>query len=61
MENKGECSPIFYNKNKFIVLSRNTFWLSPTPEKVSVGWDASMEDLYMACLKILNQKKILGF
>ena len=40
---KGEYSPIFYNKNNFRLISQNTFWLSQTPEKVSVGWDASME------------------
>jgi endonuclease/exonuclease/phosphatase family metal-dependent hydrolase len=40
---KGEYSAIFYNSNKFKVLKTNTFWLSETPEKVSVGWDASME------------------
>ena len=40
---KGEYSPIFYNKNNFRLITENTFWLSKTPEKVSVGWDASME------------------
>ena len=40
---KGEFSPIFYNKNKYKVLTNDTFWLSSTPEKVSIGWDASME------------------
>ena len=40
---KGEYSPIFYNKKKYNVVSSKTFWLSSTPEKVSVGWDASME------------------
>ena len=42
-QQKGEYSAIFYNSNKFKVLKTNTFWLSETPEKVSVGWDASME------------------
>ena len=40
---KGEYSPIFYNKKKYKVLSNKTFWLSSSPEKASVGWDASME------------------
>ncbi|MCM4169148.1 endonuclease/exonuclease/phosphatase [Arenibacter sp. H213] len=40
---KGEYTAILYNTNKFKVLKTNTFWLSETPEKVSVGWDASME------------------
>ncbi len=37
---KGEYSPIFYNKKKFKLLETSTFWLSETPEKVSMGWDA---------------------
>ena len=60
---KGEYSPIFYNKNKFIVLSQNTFWLSPTPEKVSVGWDASMERIctYGLFENIKSKEKFLVF
>jgi endonuclease/exonuclease/phosphatase family metal-dependent hydrolase len=40
---KGEYSAIFYNSKKFKVIESNTFWLSETPTKISVGWDASME------------------
>ncbi|WP_072763647.1 endonuclease/exonuclease/phosphatase family protein [Arenibacter nanhaiticus] len=40
---KGEYTAIFYRKDKFKVVQSETFWLSDTPEKVSVGWDASME------------------
>lgn len=40
---KGEYSPIFYNNKKYTLLQSNTFWLSKTPNEVSVGWDASME------------------
>jgi len=40
---KGEYSAIFFNKDKFELLDKGTFWLSETPEKPSVGWDASME------------------
>ncbi|WMI66002.1 endonuclease/exonuclease/phosphatase family protein [Aestuariibaculum sp. YM273] len=40
---KGEYSALFYDSNKFQVLQQNTFWLSETPELISVGWDASME------------------
>lgn len=42
-KNKGEYSAIFYNFNKLTLVDQNTFWLSETPEKISVGWDASME------------------
>ncbi len=38
----GEFSPVFYNKNKFILVSYGTFWLSETPDKPSKGWDAAL-------------------
>lgn len=37
---EGEYSAIFYNKEKFKVLKSSTFWLSETPDQVSMGWDA---------------------
>jgi endonuclease/exonuclease/phosphatase family metal-dependent hydrolase len=37
----GEYSCIFYNKNKFDLVQTSTFWLSPTPDSVSKGWDAA--------------------
>lgn len=40
---KGEYSAIYYNKNNFKVIKSSTFWLSKTPNKISVGWDAAME------------------
>ena len=40
---KGEYTAIFYNKNILKMLSSKTFWLSETPDTVSIGWDASME------------------
>lgn len=40
---KGEYAPIFYNSTKYDLLKSNTFWLSETPNKVSVGWDAALE------------------
>jgi endonuclease/exonuclease/phosphatase family metal-dependent hydrolase len=42
---EGEFCAIFYNKNKFKCLSEATFWLSPTPEIKSKGWDAAYESL----------------
>lgn len=39
-KDKGEYSAIFYNKKTFKVLKSSTFWLSDTPENVSMGWDA---------------------
>ena len=40
---KGEFSPILYDAKNYKLLKSETFWLSETPEKISVGWDASME------------------
>ena len=40
---KGEYSPIFYRKSKFKVIKSSTFWLSETPEEISIGWDAALE------------------
>ncbi|MHB9055744.1 MAG: endonuclease/exonuclease/phosphatase family protein [Paludibacteraceae bacterium] len=41
---KGEYSPIFYNKEKLSLLSSGWFWLSETPEVAGKkGWDAAIE------------------
>ena len=60
---KGEYSPIFYNKNKYKVMFENTFWLSPTPNKISIGWDASMERIctYGLFKNIKTEEKIWIF
>lgn len=39
-DDRGEFSPVFYRKDKFEKLDGGTFWLSPTPDKPSKGWDA---------------------
>ncbi|RYF88594.1 MAG: endonuclease/exonuclease/phosphatase family protein [Chitinophagaceae bacterium] len=39
---KGEYSCIFYNSRQFKVISSATFWLSPTPQVPSKGWDAAL-------------------
>lgn len=39
--NKGEHSAIFYKKDLFEIIETSTFWLSETPEKASLGWDAA--------------------
>lgn len=36
----GEHSAIFYKKDRFKLLESGNFWLSETPEKPSLGWDA---------------------
>jgi len=42
---KGEFSAIWYNTTKIKLIRQGTFWLSSTPEKISMGWDA-------ACMRI---------
>lgn len=38
----GEYSAILYNTNLFELQESGTFWLSPTPEQPSKGWDAAL-------------------
>jgi len=40
-KNQGEFSAIWYDMKKFLLVSQGTFWLSPTPEAPSMGWDAA--------------------
>jgi len=37
----GEHSAIFYRKDKFKLLNKGDFWLSETPDKPGLGWDAT--------------------
>jgi len=38
----GEHADIFYNIKRFELLKQGMFWLSETPEKLSIGWDAAL-------------------
>tara|TARA_R110002167_G_scaffold73727_1_gene206473 strand:- start:8505 stop:9419 length:915 start_codon:yes stop_codon:yes gene_type:complete len=38
---KGEYSPIFYNKARYKLIEKATFWLSESPEKPSISWGAA--------------------
>lgn len=40
---EGEFSAIFYKKERFEILENSTFWLSETPDKPSIGWDAALK------------------
>jgi len=42
-ELKGEYAAIFYKTERIKLLSTKTYWLSETPDTVSIGWDASMK------------------
>lgn len=39
---KGESTAILYKKERFKPLTKQTLWLSETPELVSKGWDAAL-------------------
>jgi endonuclease/exonuclease/phosphatase family metal-dependent hydrolase len=41
-QEKGEFSPILYDSTILELLDEGTFWLSTTPDSVSVGWDAAL-------------------
>lgn len=59
-DKKGEFSAIFFNTQHFKLLKTKSYWLSDTPEKVSVGWDAAMERIVtFAMLKSLSSKDTL--
>ena len=38
---RGEHNPILYNKETWRLEDSGTFWLSETPDKPSLGWDAA--------------------
>jgi endonuclease/exonuclease/phosphatase family metal-dependent hydrolase len=54
---KGEYSAVYYNQNAFTELNNGTFWLSGTPAKPSVGWDAALERI---CTWVLLEHKESG-
>ncbi|KAG5418832.1 hypothetical protein I9W82_003550 [Candida metapsilosis] len=39
----GEFAPILFKHKDFLILENTTFWLSPTPDIPSKGWDAALE------------------
>lgn len=57
---KGESSNIFYVKEKFKVIESNTFWLSETPDVISIGWDAAYNRVCTyALLKNIKNNKLI--
>ena len=49
-EKAGEHEAIFYKKDQLTLLDSGNFWLSETPEKPGLGWDA-------ACIRICTWGK----
>lgn len=38
---KGEASPLLIDRQRFKLVEHGMFWLSPTPDKPSTGWNAA--------------------
>lgn len=53
----GEFSAVFYRKDTYTVADSGTFWISETPQKPSVGWDASTKRI---CTWAVLQNKETG-
>jgi len=53
----GEYSCIFYKKDKYKCVSQSTFWLSPTPDSVSFGWNAACRRVCTYGLFKINKTK----
>lgn len=47
---KGEYSAIFYKKDRLKLMEKGDFWLSETPDRPGLGWDA-------ACIRICTWGK----
>ena len=62
-KNKGEFSPILYDSKKFKLITSKTIWLSESPNKISIGWDAAMERIctYGLFENLINKTKIWVF
>ncbi len=52
---KGEYAALFYDTTQWNCLKKDTFWLSETPDTISVGWDAALERICTYAL--LENKK----
>jgi len=56
---EGEFSAIFYDREAYEVLESNTFWLSPTPDQPSMGWDAAYKRVCTyALFKSIKTEKV---
>ncbi len=40
---QGEFCAIYFDTTQYVITSHSTFWLSDTPDSISIGWDAALE------------------
>jgi len=52
----GEHSEIFYRKSRFQLLDHGDFWLSETPDKPTLGWDATCCKRICSWVKLKDKK-----
>jgi endonuclease/exonuclease/phosphatase family metal-dependent hydrolase len=52
----GEHSEIFYKKDLFTMLDHGDFWLSQTPDKPSLGWDATCCNRICSWVYLMDRK-----
>lgn len=51
----SEAAAIFWKKDRFEALEKETFWLSETPNQMSKGWDADLERI---CTRVTFKDKL---
>lgn len=61
-DKSGECSPIFYKREKFRLIQTGNFWLSEADSIPGKGWDAALPRICTwGKFKIIENGKILWF
>ncbi len=60
-KDKGEHSAIFFRKDKFALVQKGDFWLSETPEKPSLGWDATCCNRICSWVKLKDRHSGVAF
>ncbi|GIT35524.1 MAG: hypothetical protein Ct9H300mP4_18430 [Gammaproteobacteria bacterium] len=60
---KGEFCAIYFDTTRYVLSKNSTFWLSETPDTISVGWDAALERIctYGLFKDRITKKEFLGF
>lgn len=60
---KGEFSAVYFDKSRFTKKDGGTFWLSPTPDVPSKGWDAALNRVcsWVKLYDKLNKKEFIVF
>ena len=60
---KGEFCAIYFDTTRYVLLKNSTFWLSETPDTISVGWDAALERIctYGLFKDIITKKEFWVF